>query len=342
MTKTILFELEDGENPRWKNPVWQPAAIDCADDLPLIFLKDTTEWQVVPWRMQCPLELANHGLKLPQLGVCLLESGEPMTVLHHSASTCFEGLQKGGLNELAAHLECDGYDGKAMSVFEACKFLLEWILDGYTEEQILKILKLRAIKKEKIKLSKEMDFALEHLDSIEKEMLVQNREKANTHEVERASFYDDWAALQSRFVDKEVAEALKKPMRSRGTAVKKALNKRYHSFTVPDYGEEWQRSTFRQLERLCPQGCQLYKDEKLQRWLVHHGDWGTRSRAWRLYGARGSLILILRWVWKNEMELKSGGTLLVADTPIAGLFSPRRGRAEDEAVAAAESAEVID
>ena len=98
----------------------------------------------------------------------------------------------------------------------------------------------------------------------------------------------------------------------------------------------------RAIGTIVPTRMPVVKDEKLQRWLVHHGDWGTRSRAWRLYAARGSLILILRWVWKNEMELKSGGTLLVADTPIAGLFSPRRGKVEDEAVAAAESAEVID
>ena len=62
-----------------------------------------------------------------------------------------------------------------------------------------------------------------------------------------------------------------------------------------------------------------------------------RSRAFGEHSRMGAIKLCAEWLWKMALEARQ---LTVLDSPIRGLFVPRRGNAGDIALAISEAARV--
>ena len=73
-------------------------------------------------------------------------------------------------------------------------------------------------------------------------------------------------------------------------------------------------------QKMCPPGAYCYKQTDCARWQITY-ERTTRSRSWGMHGFLASLLMVLKWAWKKELDNQG---LDVIDCPVPGVFATSR------------------
>ena len=322
--------LADGTHPGLK--AWRPKfATTDFDGIEILTVLNIHDWEVLPMRVQSPIQRMLESCDDDKQGICLVEDGDdgPQGLLQHAAQHCFWDVTKACLQMLAKHLRIPAYKS-SLSLYHLLRVLLIDILkiNPATDAGVDKLcdtIALRCIKKDFRKFAFVDDKSTELLDKSDADQLEKDLATDKELDVDREVLTKALTPLmlQRKPLLRNLLSACKaKAQRSKVfETIKKRHGtiKQYDGMELPDDITDFDSEI---MTMFCPPGWSIYRDDIGEsRWLLRLPDGlHTRSRAFS-YGLREAVVqlLIFGWFW---WLYKEGLTLF--ECPIGKLDLPCR------------------